>query len=223
MAVMKSRRHALAAAVVLSVLQLLAAVAAAAVQPYVRAGYGGSQLRMTDFNSATQDGSPFYAIAPHAGAFDDVGPAFGPGASAGGWLSPGIRVGATCSHQHATLAHFLDIPGSIRFDDHLGFTTTEIGAEAAVRYDKLAGLTLGAGVASGFARLDRDFSGIDLANAETLRLNIAARKRKLTWGVFVGLDQRNKAGLAGSRHGWTSAAFTWRPARGSTGGTDLPG
>lgn len=182
------------------------AIAAATVHPYLRVGYGVGQLRMTDFNSATQDGAPFYAIGARTSGFEDAGPAFGPSASAGLWLSPGIRVGLTYSRQHATLDHFLNVPGDVLFDDHTGFTLTEIGAEASVRYEKMAGLTLGASVASGHARFERDFSGQDLVGVETLHLDINARKTRLTYGVFAGLDQTNKAGLAG----WIMAGFKLR-------------
>jgi hypothetical protein len=199
---------------------VLTAPATAAVSPYVRAGFAGSQLRMTDFNSATQDGSPFYAIAGLTSAFDDVGPAFGPATSAGLWLSPGIRLGATYSYGRTHLDHDLYAPGDVSFDDHMRFTIVEIGAEAALRFEKMAGLTLGASIASARARFERAFTGRDFVTPGALDLGIDARKRRWSYGVFVGLDQTDKAGIAG----WVQAGFRLRDmGRMSQSGTSSDG
>lgn len=205
---MSARRAASAAIanVAAALIALAAPAAAAAPRPYVRVGWTAGPLRMTDFNSATQDGAPFHAVAGLTSSFADVGMATGPTASAGLWLTPSVRLGATYSLQQAAREHDMHVPGDVFFDDHLEFDITEFGGEVAVRFERLAGLTVGATVAAGRARFARDFAGRDLAAPSELYLDTSARKSRPTYGLFVGLDQTNSRGLAG----WITAGVKLR-------------
>ena len=219
---MSARRAASAAiaGIAAALIALAAPAQAAALRPYVRAGWTAGPLRMTDFNSATQDGAPFYAVAGLTSSFADVGVAAGPTASAGLWLTRSVRAGATWSHQQTARQHSMYAQGRVSFDDHLEFAITEIGGELAVRFERLAGLTLAATLASGRARFERDFSGRDLAAPAELQLDVGARKTGLTYGLAVGLDQTNSRGLAG----WVMAGVRIRDmGRMPLGGTSNDG
>jgi hypothetical protein len=173
----------------------IALPATAAVSPYVRLQYGGNQLRMTDGNLLIKRTQATFQSAGYPAEFQSVGPGSGPGGSVGLWLFRGFRVGATYSHFRAVRHNRLHVPGQVFYADDLDFRMTEIGGEAAVRFQKLAGLTLGASVARGKAEMIEGYSYEDLSGQ--LYLDATANRTRTTFGAFVGLDQTNPAGVAG--------------------------
>jgi len=188
---------------------VLATPAAAGVAPYVRLDYGGSQFRMTDLNNGIEDDNAELLDAGLPAMFEKVGSGYGPGASVGVWLTPGLRLGATYSYLRAVRINSLDLadPDVFAYDDELDLRMTEIGVEAAVRFKRLWGLTLGASVAQGrgeiIERLTVDQT-VDVL--DYYRLDGNAHRTKTTFGAFVGIDQTNDAGVAG----YIQAGFQYR-------------
>ncbi len=183
---------------------LIAAPAAARVSPYVRLDYGGSQLRMSDANRLIHDNEGLLASAGFPASFHTIGTAYGPSGSAGLWLLPGLRVGATGSYVRAVRVNHLHVPGQLFWADDQDFRMTEFGAEAAVRFVRLAGLTIGANVAQGRAELVEGFSVEDLSGQ--YYQDGKSHRTKTTYGAFIGLDQTNGLGLVG----YVRAGFQYR-------------
>jgi hypothetical protein len=183
---------------VLAGIQMILATAApvsAGVAPYVRLDYGGNGLRMTGQNADIRESETLLREVGWPVTFQDIGTGYGPGVSAGLWILPGVRVGATYSYLRACRNNGLDVPDELFYTDALDFRMNEIGAEAAVRFTRWAGFTVGANVAASRGeRVERYF-------AETPDVQVAvdatARRTKMTYGAFVGIDQTNPAGVAG--------------------------
>lgn len=104
-------------------------------------------------------------------------------------------MGATYSHFRAVRHNRLEVPGVVFYADDLDLRLTEIGGEAAVRFQKLAGLTIGATVAQAKAELIEGYSLEDLGGQTYI--DATANRTKTAYGAFVGLDQTNSGGVAG--------------------------
>ena len=188
----------------------------AGVRPYVRGAYGGSQLQVDNINEmiaddeqALRDGSG-YPIE-----LERVGHAFGPEVSAGAWLTPWVRVGATYVNQKATTENDLGInheTTGYRYTDILEFRTEEVGGEIVVRVERLGGLCLGGQAASGRARFSENFSESDFSSE--YHLSGTAERTRVTWAAFIGLDRTNEQGVAGFlRGGYRFRNYGPMPAR----------
>jgi hypothetical protein len=176
------------------------ATAANAFRPYVRVDGSGSGFRMTDVNSNILDDK---AVLVSAGAnyidFGKVGTSFGPTVSAGLWLMPCLRVGATYSEHHAVRDNYASNTFTDwYYDDKLDLRTTELGGEAAVRFQRLAGLTFGANYAIAHARATETLSEQDPSNF--LDSKGTATRDKSAYGGYVGLEQTNEKGVVGYVH-----------------------
>ena len=185
---------------------LLAAVAtpaAAGLSPYVRADFGGHQLRMTDANQFVTNLRHDFETAGFTPDLHKVGVGNGPGISAGVWLLPAFRVGATYSYDLTQVNNYVHEPGVLWYADEAQFRMTEVGGEAALRVQKWAGLTLGARVAKGTARLSEGYAWENYVGGSVLYSDGVGTKTLTTYGGWVGLDQTNLAGVAGYvRLGW---------------------
>jgi hypothetical protein len=190
---MKSRGLSVLASVLLTC--AVVAPAVAGIAPYVRLDYGANQLRMTDGNLRIREISTSLNEAGLPATFKEIGTGVGPSASVGLWILPGLRVGATYSRFRAVLHNSLTVPAQLDYADDLDFRMNEIGAEAAVRFKQLAGLTLGATVAQGRAELTEDYYAADALGWYSAKGK--SHRTKPTFGGFVGLDQTNSTGLAG--------------------------
>ncbi len=182
----------------------LAAPAVAGIAPYVRLDYGGNGLRMTDQNISIRETEAALVEAGYPAAFQTVGLGYGPTASVGLWILPGFRVGATYSYLRAVRNLVLHVPDEIFYADDLDFRMTEIGAEAAVRFSRLQGLTVGVNVAQGRGELIEGYALEDAFGA--FYMDVTAHRTRMTGGAFVGIDQTNLAGVAG----FIRAGFQYR-------------
>lgn len=169
--------------------------AVAGVTPYVRVDYGQNELRMTDQNNRIRKDQAAFVADDYPAAFETIGYGYGPGVSAGVWILPGLRVGATYSYLRAVRNNRLDVDGEFSYADGLDLRKNEVGVEAAVRFKRLAGLTAGANVAMAWAEMTESVSLEDVDG--TTRLDVEAHRTKPSFGVFVGIDQTNEAGVAG--------------------------
>ena len=187
----------------------LATPAAAGVSPYVRLDYGGSQFRMTDLNHGIQDDNATFQDAGFPAAFEKTGSGYGPGASVGVWIAPGLRLGATYSYLRAVRSNRFDTanPVDFAYSDELDLRMSEIGVEAAVRFRRLWGLTLGASVAQGRGEITEKLTVTQTVDVpDYYHFDGKAHRTKTTCGAFVGLDQTNDAGVAG----YIQAGFQYR-------------
>lgn len=172
-----------------------AAPALAGLAPYVRLDYGQNELRMSGANRDIQESEALFRADGYPAAFQTVGFGYGPGVSAGLWLRPGLRFGVTYSYLRAVLKNGLNVPGEVFFADALDLRMNEIGVEAAVRCTRLAGLTLGANVAGGRGEMiEKSLSRVPGFEFE---MDQGAHRTRMTCGAFVGIDQTNRAGVAG--------------------------
>jgi len=183
---------------------VLVTPAAAGVAPYVRLDYGGNQLRMTDRNIAIRKEEASLKKAGYPATFQEIGFGYGPSASVGLWILPGFRLGAAYSYLRAVRNNRLDVPGEISYADDLDFRMNEVGVEAAVRFKRLAGLTVGVDVAGGWAKSIENYSREDADGLNSW--DEKAYRTKPTCGAFVGIDQTNPAGVAG----FIRAGFQYR-------------
>lgn len=175
----------------------LAVPAASSVAPYVRLDYGGNQLRMTDHNIRIRREAAALAADGYSAALKTVGSSYGPGASVGVWVLPGVRVGATYSYLRAVLNNRFDVPDVISYADDLDFRKSEVGVEAAARFKRLAGLTVGINVAQAWAEMTGSYSRGPADGPHSGAGDVTAHRSKPSFGGFVGLDQTNAAGVAG--------------------------
>jgi hypothetical protein len=188
------------------------APAAAGLAPYVRLDYGGSKFRMADLNNSIGDReAAFRSDLGLPIEFDRTGAAYGPAGSVGLWITHGFRVGATYSYLRGVRGnnfHVATPPSRYTFDDVLDLRMSEIGAEAAVRFEKLWGLTLGASLAQGRGELREVTTETLTVGAESvfLRTDLDAHRSKPTYGGFVGIDQTNAQGVVG----YVRAGFQYR-------------
>lgn len=192
-----SAARVIATAVILAVCAL-PAPAAARIAPYARLAYAGEQLRMADGNQLIKDAQTAFRESGLPASFRQVGLAWGPSASAGLWLLPGFRVGATYAYGHSVRVNHLHVPGQIFFADDLDFGITEVGMEAAVHMERLAGFTLGGHVARTRGRLIEGYTVQDASG--NLFQDAIAVKTKPTYGGYLGLEQKNAQGVVGFVH-----------------------
>ncbi len=181
-----------------------AAPVLAGVAPYVRLEYGGNELRMSGANREIREDEAAFRAAGLPATFQEIGAGYGPAVSAGVWVLPGLRLGATYSYLRAVRSNGFTVPGVIAYGDQLDLRMTEIGAEAAVRFRQWAGFTVGANVARGRGELIE--SGYDEEPGIRVDLQETASRTQVTWGAFVGFDQTNPAGIAG----FVRAGFQFR-------------
>lgn len=182
----------------LACLVLISAMAnpgATAISPYVRFDFGGNQLKMAEGNRLIEESEAQFKADGLPADFQTVGPGYGPSGAVGLWVLPGLRLGATYSHLRSVRHNLLHVPGQVFFAQDLDFQMREIGAEAAVRISRLAGLTVGANLAKGRAEMIEGFSIEDGGGA--FYQDAIASGTKTTYGAFIGLDQTNETGLAG--------------------------
>lgn len=191
---MHIRRLPLLVSLVLSC--ITAAPAVAAFTPYVRVDYGGNELRMSRMNDQIEAMEASLVSEGAPAAFDGVGSAYGPSVSAGLWLQPWFRIGAMYSYQRAVLLNGLDLPGyDFYLADEMTFRMREIGVEAAVRLDRLGGLTLGGDVAQGRGELS-DAMILDNVHGAYFQ-HQTGRHTQMTYGLYAGFERTNPAGIAG--------------------------
>lgn len=172
--------------------------ASARVGPYARISFGGDQLRMGDGNALLRDTEVAFQAQGLPADFHNVHVATGPGASVGLWLLPGFRVGAIYAAGHSYTENRLHVPGNLFYAEDLDFRLEEVGAEAAITVNRWKGFTLGGHVAQSHAKMveghtEQDFVG----GSGNLFQDATAEKTKLTYGAYVGVEQRNENGIVG--------------------------
>ena len=165
------------------------------MNPYIRAGYGANQLKMDAVNDNIHTTENSIQEAGYPAKFQNVAPAYGPHVSAGLWLLPGLRVGATYDYQRSTRTNRVHVPGSFFYQDDLDFRMRELGIEAAYRIPRLYGLTFGGGIAQANAKAI-DGTGTDSFAGPT-GLDLTATGTGHTYNVFVGLEQTNPTHFVG--------------------------
>jgi hypothetical protein len=170
--------------------------ALAGVPPYIRLEYGGTLMRMTDANSLIHDNETFFKSYGYSASFHKIGASFGPALAAGFWVRPGFRLGATISYQRALRHNGLNLPTYVFYSDDLDFRMTEIGIEAAARFERLHGFTIGANVGQGRAEATEHLTIVD-SYGDMIRVHSDSARHKLTFGGYVGIDQANPSGFAG--------------------------
>jgi hypothetical protein len=176
------------------------------VDPYVRVDYGQNQLWNANIDIRAREAA--FQASGYPATFETVGFGYGPGVSAGVWILPEVRVGITYSYLRAVRGNGLFEPGLI-YPNEVDCRMNEVGAEAAARFKKLAGLTVGGNVALGWAELRERFPA---ENADRLGyVDLTAHRTRPTCGVFVGIDRTNPAGtnLAGIA-GFVRVGFQYR-------------
>lgn len=172
----------------------LAGRAGADINPYIRAGYGGGQLRMREVNASIRKDQDALRSIPVSADFLGIGPGYGPDLAVGFWLFPTFRVGGAYSYSYARRENRVDDP-QILYDDQLRFRMTEYSVEAAMRVVALGGLSVGGRVGQARAEMSERYSTEDASGA--LYIDATARRMRTTGGVFLGLDQTNLAGFVG--------------------------
>ncbi len=183
------------------------------LDPYVRVGFGGHQAKMEDANAAIKSSIEWAQAGGLPVSPKSVGPGYGPAVSAGLWLVPGLRVGATYATQRSTAPHEYRQPGYLYADD-FQFDLEEYGLEAAVRVPRLAGFSFGGHMAEGKAQMTEHFA---LENVHgNYYEDIRAERKRRTYAVFFGFDQTTERGLAG----FLQVGYHWRDM-GSLPGYDV--
>lgn len=166
----------------------------AGVAPYVRVDYGANMLDLPGVSEQVRTEEELFADSGLLVDFDDVGPALGWSGSAGLWLLPGFRVGATWSETRSKLDNHVELYG-FSYADEFRFHMKDVGAEAAIRIRRLGGLTFGGSWARTTADMNERYALFnvhgDYVESES------AQRTGSTYGAFVGLDQTNPAGIAG--------------------------
>ena len=199
---MSTRRFALPLSLLLAC--VLATPVFARVAPYVRTDFGGNELRMSDGDSFIMDTQTQLRAIGYPADFHKIGSAYGPNASAGVWLFPAFRIGVTYSYQKSVLKNQVHVPGQLFYEHDLDLRMREIGAEAALRLNKLHGLIIGGNVAQGRAQM---IEGLSIEQPGNLFYSDATAERtKPTYGGYIGFDQTNSAGVVGS----VRAGFQYR-------------
>ena len=184
---------------------ITASTAHAYLNPYVRAGFGGHGVKMTDANAAIETAVDWARTGGLPVSPSKVGAGYGPSMSAGIWLVPGFRVGATYAQQKSKVPHEYTQPGFL-YEDNYEFTMRELGLEAAIRVPQLAGFTFGGGAADASAEMAEAFA---LENVHGLYYETLAASRTIrTYSMFFGFDQTMSKGIAG----YLQIGYHWRDA-----------
>src|SRR5262249_2231138 len=127
--------------------------------------------------------------------FGRVPTAYGPHGSAGLWLLPGFRVGATYTYQKSYGVYRVHVPGSFFYEDDLDFRMREFGIEAAVRVPRLMGFTFGGEVARANAKMIEGLGTDDAGGPSSL--DVTATGTGTTYNAYVGIEQTNTIHVAG--------------------------
>jgi hypothetical protein len=198
---MMRARLSVAACLVLTCIQ--ASSAHAFFNPYVRLGFGGNQLKMNEVNDAIATDVGWATAGGVPVSAHSVGPGYGPAVSAGLWIVPFFRVGATYGDQRARVNHEYRAAGFLYLNDY-EFRMKETGLEAAVRIPALAGLIFGGSAAQSRGEADETYA---LENIHgNYYENFASHRTSRTYGAFFGLDQTAPNGVAG----FLQIGYHWR-------------
>lgn len=166
----------------------------AGVAPYVRVDYGANMLDLPAVSQQIRDEEELFADSGLLVDFDDVGSALGWGGSAGLWLLPGFRVGATWSETRSKLDNHVELYG-FSYADEFRFHMKDVGAEAAIRIRRLGGLTFGGNWSRTTADMNEHYTLLNV-HGQYLEAETAQRTGN-SYGAFVGFDQTNPSGVAG--------------------------
>lgn len=167
----------------------------AGVSPYVRLDYGASKLDLPSVDQQVRDEEDLFLYGAGLWVdFDDPSKAFGPSGSAGLWLFPGFRVGASWSDSRSKVNNPVELSG-FTYKDEFFFRMKDIGGEAAFRIPRLGGLTFGGSIARTKAYMSEQYTLLNVHGSyyETELAEVTGR----TYGGFVGFDQTNASGVAG--------------------------
>lgn len=189
---MRSRGRSVVLALLLSCAASLPAFAG--ISPYVRVDFGANMLDLPSVDQQVREAEDEFLFSGLAVDFDEVGPALGPSGSAGLWLFPGFRVGATWSDARSKVNNRVELDG-FSYADDFQFRMKDVGAEAAIRIRRLGGLTFGGSLALTKADMSEHFTLLNVHGQyyETETVERTGR----TYGGFVGFDQTNASGVAG--------------------------
>jgi len=174
---------------------LPAGPARAWLNPYARVAYGANQLRMDEVNDnirRTEDDIQAMGYPAH---FQGVALGYGPHASVGLWLLPGLRVGATYDYQKSYRVNRVHVPGSFFYEDDLDFRMRELGLEAAIRVPRMYGFTVGAGMAQADAKMIEGVGADDFSGPSSL--DVTASGSGKTYHAYVGLEQSSATHVVG--------------------------
>jgi len=166
----------------------------AGVAPYVRLDFGASKLDLPSVDQQVRDEEELFWAAGLGVDFDDPNKAIGPSGSAGLWLFPGFRVGASWSDSRSKVENPVELSG-FTYNDQFFFRMKEIGGEAAFRIPRLGGLMFGGSIATAKAEMSEQYTLLNVHGSyyETELADVTGR----TYGGFVGFDQTNASGVAG--------------------------
>jgi hypothetical protein len=166
----------------------------AGISPYVRLDYGVGMLDLPSVDQQVQadEDQFFYSGLPVD--FDTADKAIGPSGSAGLWLFPGFRVGATWSDTRSKVNNPVELSG-FTYADQFFIRMKDVGAEAAFRIPRLGGLTFGGSLAQTKAEMSEQYTLLNV-HGEYYETEIATHTGR-TYGGFVGFDQTNASGIAG--------------------------
>jgi len=179
--------------------------------PYVRVGFGGNRQMMHAVNDAIAADIGWAAAGGVPVSAHPVSPGYGAAVSAGLWIVPFLRVGATYGRQHTRDDYEYRQTGFLYKNDFT-FGMRETGLEAAVRLRSLGGFTFGGTAALSRGRADEAFA---LENVHgTYYENFTSYRERRTYGAFFGFDRTAPNGVAG----FIQAGYQWR-AMGSMPGT----
>lgn len=169
--------------------------AAAGIAPYVRVDFGGNALDLPQVNAEVRAAEEEFLYSGLLLDLKEPGPALGPSGSAGLWLFPGFRVGASWSNTRSKVDNRFEPDETFSYADVYEFRMQDVGAEAAVRIPRLGGLTFGGSVARTRAEMSERFQLLNVHGQ--YYESQAVRKTGRTYGGYVGFDQTNESGIAG--------------------------
>lgn len=209
----KSKRSSIV--ILLLSLPLLAQAATAGVSPHVRVGFCSNRLRLTDLNNNIMLDQADIRAGGLPADFYRVGNGYGPEVSAGLWLLPAFRVGATYSFQKATRENYVHVPGELFYDDVLTLRVKQIGGEAAIRFARLRGLSVGAEITQARAQINESYS-VETYGWQNYE-EAEGHRTQTSYGAYLGLDQVNPHGVAGFvRAGYRFRDIGHMPLQGTT-------
>lgn len=168
--------------------------ASAGIAPYVRVDFGASMLDLPSVDRQVRQEEELFYDSGLIVDFDGAGPALGLSGSAGLWLLPGFRVGATWSEARSKVNNKVELTG-FNYADQFQFRMKDVGGEAAIRIRRLGGLTFGGSIAQTKADMSEHYALVNVHGQyyETETVERTGR----TYGGFIGLDQTNASGVAG--------------------------
>ncbi|NOT34770.1 MAG: hypothetical protein HOP12_11445 [Candidatus Eisenbacteria bacterium] len=182
---------------------LQATNAHAFLDPYIRVGIGGNQLKMDDVNDAIANDVDFATSGGVPVSAHNVGPGYGPTVSAGLWLVPFLRVGATYGEQRARVTHEYRNSGFL-YQENYEFRMKETGFEAALRIPSLAGLSFGGTAVESRGDADEHFA-LENVHGKYYE-DFASQRTSRTYSAFMGLEQTAANGVAG----FLQVGYHWR-------------